>query len=316
MKYFLIMNPGSHSGRSRRRFQRLQQMLQAAAIDHDSGETRNMGDARRLSRMANEKEYEGVIAVGGDGTINGVINGFFDEEGNRISRARFGVIYTGTSPDFCKSYGIPLRHEEAVERLNEPKTIRIPVGRIRLQVREPSEENANEGREVVRYFGCCANIGLGAELARRANGGIRKYLGDFAGTLVSLLVSLKNYKVGTQTCIIDGKMKEIPRMLNMSIGLTRHIASGIKMPIERNEEMDGFYLMTVKNLTPGSVIPLLWKVYSGRPFTNGSYLDVAWGRKVIFDGKASDMEVEFDGDPAGYLPCSIGLAKEPLDLIV
>ncbi len=315
MNYFLVMNPGSHSGRSSRRFDRLEQLLLKAGIPYDSEMTASMDDARALSRMANEKGYDAIVAVGGDGTINGVINGFYDEEGNRISRARFGVIYTGTSPDFCRSYGIPLRHEEAVARLMDPETIQIPVGRIRLQLRQSAGEAGEGTKEMVRYFGCCANIGLGAELARRANGGIRKYLGDFSGTLLSLLITLVRYRPGTVSFSIDGKERTVRRMVNMSVGLTPYIASGIRMANSNAGKAGMFYLMTVKDLHAARVIPLLRKVYSGRPFANTPYLEVTWCRELAMDAPQVIQEVEFDGDPAGFLPCRITLATDHLDLI-
>ena len=76
--------------------------------------TECLHDAYLLSKNANNEGYDVIVAVGGDGTINKVLNGFYDDQGKRISRSRFAVIYTGTSPDFCKSYGIPLDIERAV----------------------------------------------------------------------------------------------------------------------------------------------------------------------------------------------------------
>ena len=68
--------------------------------------------------------------MGGDGTINSVLNGFFDDKGNRISDSRMGVIYTGTSPDFCKSYNIPLNLDETVDTLVAQKCRKIKVGKV------------------------------------------------------------------------------------------------------------------------------------------------------------------------------------------
>ena len=72
---------------------------------------------RALSRIANLNGTDVVVAVGGDGTINAVLNGFYDDTGKKISQSKFAVIYTGTSPDFCKSYDISLKHEEAIQSL-------------------------------------------------------------------------------------------------------------------------------------------------------------------------------------------------------
>lgn len=310
MKYFLVLNPGSHSGRSRKTFNRLFGMLEAEGIEYDYRETRSLDDARKISGEMNGKGQDAIIAVGGDGTINGVINGFYDHEGRRISQTKFGVIYTGTSPDFCKSYNIPVKLDQAVSRLADPRVVSIPVGRITL-----SENTAAES-PVVRYFACCANIGLGAALARRANGGVRKLLGDKAGTFLSLIITLFSYRANPFSRTMDGNIEKLERMQNTSVGLTPYIASGIKISQDPQQKPGTFYCMTVKDLKLKQLIPLINKVYAGKPFANTNYLSVAYCSEVKFDFNELNPEVEFDGDPAGYLPCTITLAKDPLDLIV
>lgn len=312
MKYLLVFNPGSHSGKSRKRLVRLRKLLTEAGIDYELRETRSLGDAVIYSREANEMGYDAVVAVGGDGTINGVINGFYNNAGRRISKAKFGVIYTGTSPDFCNSYNIPLQIEEAVARFVDPVVIRIPVGEIVLK----DSADPLTSSDVVKYFGCCANIGLGAALARKANGGIRKLVGDFPGTLVSLIILLFRYRANTFTRVMDGKEEKVDHMYNTSVGITPFIASGIKMVMAGGGPEGHLYHMTVKKISFANVVPMLRKVYAGKPFSNTGYLSVGWCREAEFRDNKQNPEVEFDGDPAGYLPCRIKLAEEPLDLIV
>jgi diacylglycerol kinase family enzyme len=291
-------------------------LLKDAGIDYEFGETKTLNDACILSAEANRKGYDAVVAVGGDGTINGVINGFYDQAGRRVSKAKFGVIYTGTSPDFCKSYGIPLKPDRAVARLANPHVISIPIGKITLREGLLSGPDPAEDHEMIKYFGCCANIGLGAALARRANGGIRRVFGDFAGTFVSLLLTLAKFRPSDFPCIIDGREETIATMYNMSVGLTPYIASGIKLSREVAGKNGAFYLMTVRNLKLSQVIPLLKKVYSGNAFENCNYLTISWCREIMCEMNDRNPEVEFDGDPAGYLPCRIEMAKDKLDLIV
>ena len=110
-----------------------------------------------------------IVAVGGDGTINRVLNGFYDERGNRISDASLGVLHTGTSPDFCKSYSIPCQLDQALDhafrRLPEKDPGREDrpgaAARIRPSTRSPFRTTVVFH---ARYFACCANIGLGRPL--------------------------------------------------------------------------------------------------------------------------------------------------------
>lgn len=302
---FLIMNPGSRSGKSRQSFDRIIQLISQSGKTFDYQTTTCLEDACRLSRDANHAGYKAIVAIGGDGTINGVINGFFDENGKRLSGAKFGVIYTGTSPDFNKSYNIPLDVDKAVETILNGVSVGIKVGRITFG--GPSPNN--------RYFVCCANIGLGAQLARKANSGIRKKLGDFGGTLTALIGLLVTFKPFVLNVTEDDRHDVLDRMINLSVGITPYIASGIQVPIQFPSPKKEFYKMSVGNLSLSKLLPLLRRVYGGKPFQNSDYLSLSNTSHLELSSPVV-IEVEADGDPVGILPCSIGFASDGLELLV
>lgn len=307
MKYFLILNPGSHSGKSKKRFSRIFTLLNNAGIQYDYKITSTLEDAYTFSKEANLSNYDIVVAVGGDGTINNALNGFYDNSGKRISKAAFGIIYTGTSPDFCKSYGIPLKLEKAVGILIKGKTRKIKIGKIELTTSKDRE---------VKYFGCCANIGLGAELARRANSGIRKYFGDFLGTFIALIGILFSYKPRNYEISSDSGNTTLTSIYNISVGITPLIASGIKVPEEFVSKGDSFYMLVARNLKLGNVIGVLNKIYSGKPFKKNEQLSIEHIKEIEIKAGEFNNEVEFDGDPHGLLPCKISLAEDMLEIIV
>ena len=73
--------------------------------------------------------------------------------------------------------------------------------------------------------------------------------------------------------------------------------------------------MTVQNLNLFRLVPLLRKVYSGKPFKNGNYLSLDYSQQVQLSSTVP-VEVEADGDPVGLLPCGISFAVDNLQLIV
>ncbi len=320
MKYFLIMNPGSRGGNSRKYFKKIFDILDGQKVQYEYKITASLDDAYRFSADANRKGYDVIAAVGGDGTINGVLNGFYDGQGRRISCSGFGVVYTGTSPDFCKSYNIPISVEHAVKVLLRNKTNKIQIGRITFAKNYDSELNGKSIEALeesrVRYFGCCANIGLGVSLARTANSGIRKKVGDYAGTFLSLIKTLAAYKPSDFTIKSDnGQEERIEEVYSISIGKTFYIASGIK--VNNNlEHGDGrFYNLTVKNIKMQDWMDVFKKIYSGKQFVNNNVIYLDYSKVIEIYGNNQNPEIEFDGDPAGYLPCKIEMAKEPLDII-
>lgn len=303
------MNPGSHSGRSRQACDKIIRKLTESRIDFDYRFTKDMDHAVQLSRKANFDGCKTIVAVGGDGTINAVVNGFYDREGRRISDSRFGVVYTGTSPDFNRSYNVPLATEPAVDAILNQKIREIPVGMISFET--PGSSETPE----IRYFLCCANIGLGALLARKANSGIRRNLGDFWGTFLSLIGLLFQFKTFSAASIENGQRVSLDRLTNISVGITPFIASGIKVPVNFASYQNEFYKMTVQNLNLLHLGPLLKKVYSGKPFENTNYLSIEPTTQIELTS-ATSVEVEADGDPVGALPCSIRFAQNNLPLIV
>lgn len=305
MKYFLILNPRSRSGRAARLHQHIISAFEKNGLAFDYSFVHSFGAMRRQSEFANHQGYDRVIAVGGDGTINATISGCFDASGKRISQAQLGVIYTGTSPDFCQSYGIPLHLEKAIETCIRGDQRNIRIGKIVLTNKNQLEET--------RFFACCANIGLGAQIARLANVR-RKYLGDTAGTLSAVLSGLMQYKAGSLTGTSGNDTFHYENLLNISIGRTRLIASGIKMDKGMDDDDDRFYSLAVSKPPLFQVPSLLRQVYSGN-FKPSAFLAKSFGKTFTLTS-TQPTEVEFDGDPAGFLPCSVELAPDPLSILV
>lgn len=316
MKYALIANPHARNGRGRKGFEQVRAEFARRGLKHDLALCQGMDHARELSREANRAGYDVVVGVGGDGTINRVLNGFFDSDGKRISQARMGVVHIGTSPDFCRSYDVPTQVVAAVAALAKGISRPVSVGRVLYERSDRSKvENFQSSSPEVAYFGCCANIGLGASLARKANGGIRKYAGDFLGTFLSLLQILTTFRPRTFQLDLDGRSQLAHGVYNISIGKTFRIASGIKVRHELSELDRRFYVLTVQNLSWINIAPVLFALYSGRSIKNRRCLSLDHARCVTLASHGAAAEVEFDGDPAGLAPCRIETACDSLDLI-
>ena len=281
--------------------------------------TTSLENAWQLSMKANESEFDVVVAVGGDGTINAVLNGFFDDKGQRVSATTMGVVHTGTSPDFCKSYRIPVKTEKAVQLLLTPQVRKIKIGKISCCIRKWQDMDKMGISKcpdiVVKYFGCCANIGLGASLARNANSGIRKYAGDTLGTFLSLVNILFTFKPNTFYIVKNGTKIQVDKLYNISVGRTYHIASGIKVRHDLTDSDDLFYCLTARDLNIVNIASVLRQAYSGKQIKNSPAFYLDYCRTIEFYGNNQNPEVELDGDPVGFLPCKIEMAIEPLDLI-
>ena len=280
MKRFLVLaNPSSHGGRSGRILSLLRELL-------SEGEfvvLKNIEEASRLAREATG--YEAVVACGGDGTVNAVARGVL---ANRDNALKFGVLYTGTSPDFCREHGIPTDAEEAVAVLRAGEVREIPV------------LTANGDP-----FFCSMNLGMGAMVAATANR-LRPLLGDALGTLWPVLREVlhgRRYDVqvnGEKICnVAHAFVTRMPR-----------IAGGLKVALPPLAD-DEYALWFARDVSRFGCLRIVWNLYRGNPCGE---LRVLRGKTTF--ASVNHVALEYDGDPHGALPVAVGFAPRRLRLLV
>ena len=278
MRFLVLINPSSHGGGAARRWRSLTSLMP----DAEFVQLNSIEEAAALARTASG--FETVVACGGDGTINAVADGVMS---NPDTSLKFGVIYMGTSPDFCRFHGIPTETEKAVSLLYSSNVREIPV----LQ--------ANG-----HCFFCSCNLGIGADVASIANR-IRPFFGDKLGTLFALLRCI--IAAPKMSLTINGE--QINGCNHLLFTRMPYIASGLKIHIPELKD-DEYALWFVRNLSLFGWLKMLPQIYSGKPC----------GDLRIFHGNASissdsSVNVEFDGDPHGELPLNITIATRKLRLI-
>lgn len=156
-RFVFVVNPRSAAGATLRRFEtvreRFRSRLGSVGATLDVKLTHGPRHATVLAREAITAGAAAVVAVGGDGTNNEVINGFFDEAGTRIDSATaFGVVTSGTGGDFRRTFGWGTDPLDDLERLVRFKQRRIDVGRLRCV--------DESGSPVLRFFVNISSFGL------------------------------------------------------------------------------------------------------------------------------------------------------------
>ncbi|MCR8846448.1 diacylglycerol kinase [Paenibacillus sp. SC116] len=120
----LIYNPTSGREEGKRRLADILQRLDAGGIETTTRATEGEGDAISSAGEAIDNGYDIIIAAGGDGTLNEVINGMAVKE----HRPPLGIIPLGTTNDFARALGIPRQWEEACDLIVRQQTMPIDVG--------------------------------------------------------------------------------------------------------------------------------------------------------------------------------------------
>ena len=168
----VIFNPAARGNKARRFRRYLGEMSQKCAFKATTGP----GDARRFAHAAVATGYDVIVAAGGDGTVNEVLNGMADEpEG--FQRARLGVLPLGTVNVFARELKIPLKLERAWQVLMRGNTTKVDLGRA---------DFFEDGQPQARYFMQLGGAGLDARAIELVSWKLKKNAGPIAYVVAGL----------------------------------------------------------------------------------------------------------------------------------
>jgi YegS/Rv2252/BmrU family lipid kinase len=303
----VIVNPKSQGGKLGKRWAELADTI-GRAFPFEEARTEGPGDATRLAREALRGGSERVVAIGGDGTINEVVNGFFDEDGRAINpEASFALIPFGTGGDFRRTMNIPTETAEAAAVIAKNHKKKIDVGRLELTT--PS------GGTQVRMFANIASFGVSGVVDRLVNESGKK-LGrlSFALATARATWSYKNQRV---QLTFDGKDHVETTINTVAVANGRYF--GGAMMVAPNAEVDDgqFDVVAMGDLTFGDLLT------SGRRLYKGTHLSmdkVSVRRARVVEAQPVEpgaiVELDVDGESPGKLPARFELVPSAMWMVV
>ena len=153
----VIINPLAGAKAGQRKWPRIKWQLEKAGLCFDYEFTQGTRHGMELTKTAVAQGYKLVVAVGGDGMVNEVVNGLIDPDGK--SRADLGIISIGTANDFARSLGLPRKLDQSCHMLTSPKRAEVDVG---------AAEYVCQGEVKQRYFVNVAGAGFDAACVQAA----------------------------------------------------------------------------------------------------------------------------------------------------
>ena len=232
--------------------------------------------------------------AGGDGTINEVINGFFEGGAAVRPGAVLGILPQGTASDFARSLDLPRDPLEALETALGPVGVTADVGWARLHDRE--------GRDIERYYLNVAHFGLGGIITKEVRHG-GKILWGFVPYLIGVLRSLWSFHKPTIRIEIEGQEPYERRMLNVSLANGRFCGGGLEISPKARLDDGLLEVSILGDLTRWEVLRGIGQLYFMHYTTVG---------KVTFRQAASlkaaanrRVYVTLDGEDVGELPIEV-----------
>ncbi len=304
----VIVNPQSQGGKLGKRWPELAETL-TRAFPYDVVHTQSQGDGTRLARAALRSGAERIIAIGGDGTINEIVNGFF-ENGTAIApEASLGIIPFGTGGDFRRTVKIPKDAADAVAVISANHRMKIDLGKLDL--------TSHDGAPMQRMFANIASFGVGGHLDRLINESGKKLgrIGYFTKGVRATL-SYKNQRVQLR---FDGSAADRVEVTAYNVAVANGRFFGGGMMIAPNAELDDgkFDVVVVGDL---GIMQLMTgfarQVYSGAHLkTKG----ISSRRAKVIEAEAIDpndqVEFDVDGEHLGRLPARFEVMPSCLWLI-
>jgi diacylglycerol kinase (ATP) len=299
----VIVNPVAANGVVGKRWPQMRDTLQAAGGQFNASFTEGPNHATELAREALSAGYRTIVAVGGDGTLNEVVNGLVTE-GMVDPAVNLGIIPGGTGSDSVRTLGIPHDYRAACHRLLHGKSDCIDLGLITC---------VSEGRETQRYFLNVAGLGFDGEVAERVNR-CSKALGGTLPFLSSLCVKLLTYQNKTVEVTLDSQQR-LQQKAN-SIIVCNGCYFGGSMHIGPNAALDDglFDVVTIGDTTKLEFIANVPRIYRG---THLSHPKVDEYRASEVRVKAQErMFLQADGELIGEAPATFQIIPQALHVLV
>jgi YegS/Rv2252/BmrU family lipid kinase len=307
MKTFLVVNPRSAGGQTGKRWAELSAQVSRSIGEFGHEFTAGAMDAARIARKAIEEGYECIVAVGGDGTINEVVNGFF-REGKAINpQAALAVIPRGTGGDFRRAFGWDLELDSALARLRSEKTEPFDVGLV--------EYLTQEGKPEHRYFANIASAGVSAVVANEVNTST-KALGGNMSFVWGTVKGMFRFNPPTVRLRADGGAPEDVPITMVAVANGRYFGSGMCVAPDALT-YDGLFDITIwSGYTLSDFIFKSKGIYSGEHVTWKGTRRLKCRTFEVESADDRQVLIEVDGEVPGRLPAKMTLLPGAIRLKV
>lgn len=303
-RWYAIINPQAGSGKGKTDWPQIESLMRANGLEFDFTFTTHKYHAVELAVNAINNGYKKIIAVGGDGTLNEIVNGVFIQQKYPSTEIVIGVIAVGTGNDWSRMYNIHNTYEGRVNALKNGKLFLQDVGKV-----EYEESMVKQSR----FFANAAGVGFDAEVARRTN---RLKEHGHRGKILymgSLLRALFDYKPSFINIIIDGE-KVGGKIFSLTIGIGRYNGSGM-MQVPNAVTDDGLFDVTViRQIRRFEVIRNIYRLYNGTILSHPK-ISGHIGKSVVI---SSDIPIglEVDGESLGVSPFTFSVIPKSINVVV
>ncbi len=293
----IILNPTSGRGMGGQNRAELERLLTAAASPSSRWnivETQAKGHGGTLARRAVEDGAEIVVAAGGDGTLNEVVNGLMEAERGRRN-VTLGLLPMGTGNDFARCIGLGTDLKLAADTLFNGNPHFVDVGQA-------------QGRWFINIAGC----GFDAIVAERVNRGFRLLHGTSA-YLAAIAHSLLHLKPSNLTLTLDGETRQV-RALMCSVANATSYGGGMRVAPDARIDDGLFDICLLAEAGRVEFVRAFPRVFKGTHITHPKVTMLR--ARTIHIESDPPLPLLIDGEVLGTTPVTFTLLPRALKVLM
>jgi diacylglycerol kinase (ATP) len=304
-KWLIVVNPNAGIKKGSKDWPQISRLLNTAGIEHLCIVTEHRNHANQLVGEFIGEGYRNIAIVGGDGTMNEVVNGIFLQQHIAPEEITLGMIPVGTGNDWCRTFGIPFDYEGAVGFLKKGKILLQDIGRISyFRNQEP----------FVRFFINIAGMGYDALVAKKTNISKEKGKGGPLTYLFFVFSSLFQYKFIEAVIDIDDEQVFKGEIFSMNVGICKYNGGGM-MQVPGAVPDDGLFDITlIKKAPKWMVVRYANKLYDGT-HVHLPIVSTFRGTSVRIRS-VGKIYLEADGESLGHSPFVFEILPRSLKVVV
>lgn len=291
MRTLFIVNPAAGHGRAGGRWEKTRTLAKAMFPGMELARTDKPGHGRELARQATADGVELIVAVGGDGTLGEVVDGYLSVPGHVRRDTVLGTFPAGSGCDFANHMGVPREPEAWAKAFAEGKRRRLDAGRATFR--------AADGAPRSRHFLNVAALGLPGDvavtMARRG-----KPLGGTLSYLVEGALAVMTAKARRMRLTIDGVAEPAASYHLVAAANTSTFGGGMRLAPDADAEDGLLDLLTIADMTRADLLALLPRAYSGSHVGRPGVV-LRRARRVEIHSDET-LPLNIDGDADGQAP--------------
>jgi YegS/Rv2252/BmrU family lipid kinase len=294
-----LVNPAAAAGTTGKRWPEIAHRAAARGLEGDALISEGPGHLTALAADAVRNGARQLVVVGGDGSVNEVVNGIAESDGVELA-----VVPRGTGWDFVRTYGIPRDLDGAVDVALRGSVREIDLGAVTYRT-----WSGEEGRA---YFANAASAGISGAIAQRANASSKALGGKVSYYWATLSVFI-GWQTGEMRVAVDDETRN-GRMIDALVCNGRYLGGGMMMCPDAEPDDGLFDVMLIGDVTKRDLVFVLPKTYRGTHLPHPR-LEVLRGRVVTVEAD-DPLPIELDGEQPGTTPVRFEIRPQVLRLRV